>query len=97
MFKFLRTLVILICLIVLSSCSIGNSDYKYIYENKCNLTGKTKTTEYVDYLYYSDPYGGITPSPFINSQTEYEYKCSDNSLQWSQIKYDITQFYNKNS
>lgn len=93
---FPKILSILFCLMVLCSCQIGNPDYKYIYENKCILTGRTGLEEFTNYLYVPiDTYGNMMIVPYDDSYTKYEYECMDGTLQWSRVKYDITQFYNK--
>lgn len=89
-----KLFVILILIFSLTSCSIRNPDYEYIYNNKCILTGNTSIKEDTNYIFITiDSYGTAIPIPYDDSYTIYEYECLDHSLQWSSLKYDITQSY----
>lgn len=93
---FLRVLTLVICIVFLCSCQVGSSDYKYILDNKCVLTGNSSTEEFENYIFIPvDSYGTMIPIPYDDSYTTYEYRCEDGSLQWSRVRYDITQFYDK--
>lgn len=92
----IRILTLITCAMFLCSCQIGSADYKYILDNKCVLTGETSTEEFENYIFIPvDSYGTMIPIPYDDSYTTYEYKCEDGSLQWSRVRYDITQFYDK--